>query len=138
MTRKPHRAINQQGVPLLYHIEARLDAIEKAVVMAKEGNDIRLEGMNKFREQLERQVLEFVTVVAYDAERKWIKEELARFREVQLTKAQTSDLLEVKEIIKTHINEQGGKELAMNRILLVISLGSGAFGALLAWLLTHK
>jgi hypothetical protein len=94
--------------------------------------------MNKFRAQLERQVLEFVTVVAYDAERKWIKEELARFREVQLTKSSSADVAEVKDMIKTHINEQGGKELAVNRMLLVISLGSGAFGALLAWLLTHK
>ena len=138
MTRKPHRAINQQGVSLLYHIETRLDAIEKAVVMAKEGNDVRLEGMNNFRTQLEKQVADFVSRLAFDEAIKNIKEDLSRFREVQLSKANEAELAETKAILRDHISEQTGKELAINRMFVLISLGSGAFGAINAWLLTHK
>jgi hypothetical protein len=137
MTRKPHRSINQPGVSLLYHIEARLDAIEKAVAMAKEANDIRLEGMNNFRTQLEKQVTDFVSRLVFDEAIKNIKEDINRFREVQLSKANEADLAETKAILRDHVSEQTGKELAINRMFILISLGSGGFGALLAWLLTH-
>ena len=67
-----------------------------------------------------------------------IKGDINRFREVQLSKANEADLAETKAILRDHVSEQTGKELAINRMFVLISLGSGGFGALIAWLLTHK
>lgn len=48
-------------IPLLYHIETRLQAMEKATVLALQNLDKRLEGMNEFRAQLRDQTSTFAT-----------------------------------------------------------------------------
>ena len=66
------------NVSLLNHIELmvhavesrlsiRIDAVEKAVQVAKIENDRRLEGMNEFREQLREQATHFASNERIDA-----------------------------------------------------------------------
>lgn len=61
MSKQNDKFTHRDGISLREYIEARLDAIEKATNLAKEQMNYRLEGMNEFREQLNRQAATFVT-----------------------------------------------------------------------------
>ena len=67
------------------HIEKllclKVDAAEKAVLLAREDMNRRLEGMNEFRTQLEKQASTFVDKNYYDVEHRVLREELNRLRE---------------------------------------------------------
>jgi len=66
-------------VSLLYHLEARLEAMEKAVGMANKALDIRLEHMNEFRDQIERERKEYVRRIEFDMEARKVRDlELSR------------------------------------------------------------
>ena len=46
---------NDTLVSLREYLEARIAAVEAGIVAAKESADMRLEGMNQFRQQIERE-----------------------------------------------------------------------------------
>ena len=52
-------------VSLREHLESRIQALEKATEVAARGMERRLEGMNEFRSQLEKQTRTFVDKEAY-------------------------------------------------------------------------
>jgi hypothetical protein len=58
-----------------------VDAAEKAVLLARDDMNRRLEGMNEFRQQLEKQTATFVDKSYYDVEHRSLREELNRLRE---------------------------------------------------------
>jgi hypothetical protein len=49
-----------EAVSLKEHLESRIHALEKATQVAKDEMDRRLEGMNRFRDQLDKQTRTFV------------------------------------------------------------------------------
>jgi hypothetical protein len=49
------RCSNDTLVSLREYLEARIAAVEAGIVAAKESADMRLEGMNQFRQQIERE-----------------------------------------------------------------------------------
>ncbi len=138
MTRRPHRAINQYGVSLRDHIEQRLEAMEKAVDVARDEMTRRLDGMNHLQAQLNKQSDLFLLKELYEREHKVLIERVDLIREDQLTKADSEIMREVQKKIDGHISEQLGKETSLNRTMVILSLGSGVLGAVVAWLLMHK
>jgi len=65
---------NPTAVSLRYHFEARLEAMEKAVSMANRALDIRLEHMNEFRDQIERERKDFVRRIEFDLESEKVRD----------------------------------------------------------------
>ena len=51
----------QDGVSLKEYFDARFDAMDKALELAQRTNDVRLEGMNEFRNAMKDQTGHFVT-----------------------------------------------------------------------------
>ena len=49
------------SVPLREHVEARIVALEKATEVATKAMDVRLAGMNEFRDTLKDQAAKFIT-----------------------------------------------------------------------------
>jgi septal ring factor EnvC (AmiA/AmiB activator) len=54
------------GVSLREYFDSRLAAIEKATSLAKADMEKRLDSMNEFRHQLDRQTRDFVNIINYD------------------------------------------------------------------------
>lgn len=54
------KASGISGVSLRDLFEARLEALEKAIHATKESQDLRMESMNEFRRQIERERTDFV------------------------------------------------------------------------------
>lgn len=69
------------NIPIRDYFEARIIALEKATKLAADTLEKRLEGMNEFRTQLNRQASEFITKeqvrLLYDGDIRTLRETLA-------------------------------------------------------------
>ena len=72
-----HRHTDMEIIERLIRVEERLIAADKAIKLAGDAMNSRLEGMNEFRETLQDQASRFITRDEHDI----VKEELASLRE---------------------------------------------------------
>lgn len=72
-----HRHTDMEIIERLIRVEERLIAADKAIKLAGDAMNSRLEGMNEFRETLQDQTSRFITRDEHDI----VKEELASLRE---------------------------------------------------------
>jgi hypothetical protein len=86
-------------VSLKKYLIIRLKSLDKATRVAKLEMDRRLEGMNEFREQLNRQAGQFATKDALDAVDK-------RVQELRETRAASGPMLDI--IVKVLVFLMGG------------------------------
>ena len=75
-------------VPLREYIEARIRGLEKASDLAWQNLQIRLEGMNEWRQQSKDQSQTYTTKFEYDSHTKTVLTELSDLRERKLNKAE--------------------------------------------------
>jgi len=80
-TRRP---TNGDFVTLKEYIESRISAIEKAIQIANEGMQVRLAGMNEFRDTLKDQASRFITRDEVDIKLDVIKQQI---RLLEISKA---------------------------------------------------
>ena len=66
MTKYNNEFTHRDGVTLKEYVESRLNAIDKATDLARTQMESRLETMNEFRDQLNRQASTFVTTNEFD------------------------------------------------------------------------
>jgi hypothetical protein len=83
------------AVPLKEHIEVRIDALEKATEVAAKEMNRRLEGMNEFRAQLDKQTRTFIDKDHFES--RWDSlcnrvVSLENFKERQVGKANQKDV----------------------------------------------
>jgi len=84
----------------------KADAVERALSVAKEEMNRRLEGMNGFRKQLEKQTNSFVDKGYYDLEHRNLRAELDLLREwkqIQVGKSSTTNLLAAVSMLLSFI-----------------------------------
>ena len=80
-------ASRPNGVSWREYVDMRLEAMDKALGLSREVLDVRLEGMNRFREQLTKQSETFLTRSEYDAKHSLLME---RIRQIELESAKIS------------------------------------------------
>ncbi len=94
-------------VTLKEYFESRLCAIEKAIIVAKEAIDARLESMNEFREQLSKQANTFLTRELYDTFHNFIQKEIAELQKeinsLQISKAIIENKASTKSVYITWV-----------------------------------
>lgn len=67
---------HEDGVSLKEYFEARFDAMDKALKLAQEANESRLEGMNEFRKAMSDQAGHFVTRMEADTAKNLMRAEI--------------------------------------------------------------
>lgn len=87
MPESPQAAGRPNGVTWREYVDMRLEATDKALTLSREVLDIRLEAMNRFREQLTKLTESFITRNEYDPKHDLLME---RIRQIELESAMIS------------------------------------------------
>jgi hypothetical protein len=69
------------GVSLRDYVDSRLSAMDRAVVLAREQMERRLDGMNEFRDTLRDQASKFITRAECDLAKDKIEDDVQELRE---------------------------------------------------------
>lgn len=77
--------INQLRVSMKEYFDSRLAAIEKQIATSNHVLDIRLEGMNEFRQSMQDQANTYLTMKEHNAWREKIESELQALRDFKTT-----------------------------------------------------
>jgi len=137
MTRKPHRPIYHSPqvpdpdlyVPIGQHIKELMDRDKEAVTAAKNTVDALMEGFPKIY-MTRDQYLEAHKKIEDDMKRAF--DELGRFREIQLQKADKESLATLDLKVDKYIIDQGNKDKSSTKAMILTGLSSSAFGAIIA------
>lgn len=91
---------NGEFVSLKEHFEMRFNALDKALELAQKTNDIRLAGMNEFRDAMNDQSGKFITRIEADAHRE---------KSVAEIRLELSSICAEVKILNAYMNNEQGK-----------------------------
>lgn len=118
-----NEALYQRLLALEKEIELRAKAAESALEAANEANDHRLETMNNFRADLEKQARNFMTKADYDNQHKALEDKIEAYERMA---AQRLTLLEQQSY------ELKGRQGLSTPLIVVMA---GSVGAVLGFLI---